>query len=224
MRNEIARRSTSLALAATLFLGVPTVALADEPASPAPASSSTGVAPTATAPSNKEVDAPESAGVAPAEAAPPNGGVAPSWPVDRPRPRRFVAMAPPTDGWGESELTVPPTRRSTFKMGGPTLGGRRDKAMAAAGGITMGVGLLTGLAGMYAGMANLDCEMILIFPGCKAHDQGVATASEAMMIGGLVTLVFGIPILVIGLKKRPAPSTLTSFAGEPAPSGWAWRF
>ncbi len=200
MRNQIARRSTSLALAATLFLGVPAVALADEPASPAPTSASTGVAP--------------------APAAPWSSGFAPYQPAYGPPARPYVTMASPPDGWGTSQLTQPPGLEShTYK---PRT--RRNKAMAAAGGIVMGTGFLTGLAGVYLGMGNLDCEMFLIFPSCHAHDQGVATASEAMMIGGLVTLVIGIPILVTGLKKRPAPSALTSFVGEPAPSGWAWRF
>lgn len=101
---------------------------------------------------------------------------------------------------------------------------RRNKPLAAAGGVTMGVGLLTTLAGIVVGARNLDCHREIIFPVCHASSEGVARAADGMMIGGAITLVVGIPILVMGLKKRHIPDNMASYVGEPTANGWRWKF
>lgn len=209
MDNHRARKPICLAFTAAFVLGVPTLAMADEPTPASPPAASTAVPQTLPAtPSTAVAQAPAAAPAASSE-------VDTTPPPPSPLGRSLLGSPPSPYGWTTSSFDEPLGYKPPM---------RRDKAMAAAGGVVMGTGLLTTVAGMFVGLKNIDCHTVFIFPSCQAHDQGVARAAEGMMIGGLVTLVVGIPILVVGLKKRPVPGALGSLAGEPAPSGWAWRF
>lgn len=102
---------------------------------------------------------------------------------------------------------------------------RRDKKTAGVGGAVMGTGFLTLIAGLVVLGENTECKaVLLIFPACHQKDAGVQQAAHGMMIGGAVTLLVGIPILVSGLRKRPVAASTASLAGHPTPGGWGWSF
>ena len=125
-----------------------------------------------------------------------------------------------------------PPRVTTEPAKPPRL--RRNIPMTIAGSTLMG----TGIAAIAAGYIVMDNNKVCTrrdspggvlsgFSSCGAtepHDPDVHGAAMGMMIGGAITLAVGIPLLVVGLRKRPVPPPVAALLGRPAPGGWAWTF
>ena len=58
----------------------------------------------------------------------------------------------------------------------------------------------------------------------RPRDSGLHDAAIGMMVGGALTVVLGIPLLVVGLRKRAVSPPVAALLGKPAPGGWAWSF
>lgn len=157
------------------------------------------------------------AGVTPPAAPPPassGGHRAP------PTPGLGWAGAPPAY-WAPSGAILP--KPVPFEDHTPPM--RRNPALAGAGGATMGAGLLTFFVGLGVQISNTQCETVLyVFPSCRQKDAGVDTAAKGTMIAGGLLFFTGLPILIVGLRKRPVSEEAASLVGHPTPNGWGWRF
>jgi hypothetical protein len=124
--------------------------------------------------------------------------------------------------------------QATTQPAGPSPSARRNVPMAVAGGALMGTGFATLVAGYFVMDNNKVCTQwsspggwLSGFKSCEAtapRDLGVQDAAFGMMIGGGMTLVVGIPLLIVGLRKEPVPPPVAALLGKPAPGGWAWSF
>ena len=125
-----------------------------------------------------------------------------------------------------SQDTAPPA--------GPSPRARRNVPMAIAGGVVMGVGLATFVTGIVVKENNMECARwdnaggwLSGFSWCaktRPRDSGLHDAAIGMMVGGALTVVLGIPLLVVGLRKRAVSPPVAALLGKPAPGGWAWSF
>jgi hypothetical protein len=111
---------------------------------------------------------------------------------------------------------------------------RRSVPMAVGGGAVMGVGFATFVAGYFVMDNNKVCAQhgspggwlsgISYCEATRPRDPGVLDAAIGMMIGGGLTLLVGVPLLVVGLQKKPVPPPVAALLGRPAPGGWGWSF
>lgn len=200
----------SATLLSSLVLCAPAIALAQSvPVAPPP------VAPTASA--------------APA-ALPPAAPVASAGPVAWQPTASFPFQAPP------SAAEIPPNAvevrpveassgddiESGSEEGPPR---RRRPGLIVAGASVMGTGLLISVVGLVAKNENKDCEPDARFlSSCGMFDRQIETATTAMLVGGLITLVAGIPMLIMGVKKRPVSAAQSAWVGQPTANGWSWKF
>lgn len=153
-------------------------------------------------------------------AAPPGYTYAPAPGYGYPPPPPGYGYAPaPGYAYGPPIDVAPKERRSSGMM---------------AGGIVMisvgGLGLIIGSA--LALSSGSSCSFD--FSGSCSRDTGAQTAGYGMMIGGIISVAVGIPLLVYGAKKVPvrpegAPAPAAALAtpawiGAPAGQGWQWKF
>lgn len=138
-----------------------------------------------------------------------------------------LAVSPALASADEPSQAMTQSARSSPRL-------RRSIPMAVTGSALMGTGLAT-LIGGYVVMDNNKMCVRRGSPGgwlggvswCaedQPRDSGVQGAAIGMMIGGAITLAVGIPLLIVGLRKKSVPPPVAALLGKPAPGGWAWSF
>lgn len=114
---------------------------------------------------------------------------------------------------------------------GPTAIGRQSPAALAGGATLVTLGGLSLLGGGLIGAAVLACSN----QQCGASNDNSNLAGSialGLVIGGLIGIAAGIPLIVYGAKRVPAAppgsalriDTRPSWAGAPGGTGWVWRF
>lgn len=140
----------------------------------------------------------------------PPPGYAPGYP-----PGYVPAYPPgygPPPGYGQPMIpVVPKERRSPGMMKGGIV-------VTSLGGLSLIVGATVALAA--------GCGFTIF--GCNP-DRSAQTAGYGMMIGGIIGVAVGIPLLVYGAKKVPINASTEATAaskwvGAPGGTGWTWAF
>ncbi len=96
---------------------------------------------------------------------------------------------------------------------------QQSPAAIAGGIVAVSIGSAFMLAGAVVGLGESSCSG----GTCDSNTPLVA----GLLVGSVVALGAGIPLLIYGTKKVPmttATSTLPAWAGAPAGRGWQWRF
>jgi hypothetical protein len=107
---------------------------------------------------------------------------------------------------------TPMERRSSGMMTGGIV-------LISAGGLGIIIGSTVALS------AGSSCTFD--FTGSCTRDTSAQTAGYGAMIGGIISLAVGIPLLVYGAKKVPARGDVpprAAWVGAPAGQGWQWKF
>ena len=97
---------------------------------------------------------------------------------------------------------------------------RRSPALMGVGIALTALGGAASIASLVVDLAGSQCS-----PGqvCTGVSSG---AVFGLLIGGVVGLGVGIPLLIYGAKEVPAGSisAVTPWVGAPGGAGWQWRF
>jgi hypothetical protein len=103
---------------------------------------------------------------------------------------------------------------------------RRSKGLMATGIVLTSLGGLSLFGGVLSGMAGSL--------GGRCYDNGSSCSTTAvlMIVGGVIGVAVGIPLIVYGGKRVPVdPSgeplqvnASPQWLGAPGGSGWIWRF
>lgn len=130
--------------------------------------------------------------------------------------------APPPPGYMYApqqamEPPVPKQRRSAGMMTGGIV-------LISAGGLATVIGAIVAL--------NASSQCTFDFTGTCTRNTGAETGGYGLMIGGLVGVAIGIPLLVYGSKKVPikadgapeAALAIPKWVGAPGGAGWQWKF
>lgn len=139
-----------------------------------------------------------------------------------PPPGYGYAPPPPGYMYAPQQMVEPPVpkeRRSSGMMGGGI-------ALVSAGGLAMAIGAVVALD------ASSHCDFSFSFDTVCHTDTAAQTAGYGVLIGGIVAVAVGIPLLVYGAKKVPvkadaAPAAalaIPKWVGAPGGAGWQWKF
>ncbi len=141
---------------------------------------------------------------------PPPGYGAPPGYYGAPPPGYAYAPAPGY-AYGPPPVDITPKeRRSSGMMAGGIV-------LLSAGGLGLVIGSIVAL--------SARCGFT-VFGGCNP-DTTAQSAGYGMMIGGVIGIAVGIPLLVYGAKKVPVKmdgAPATAWIGAPTASGWQWKF
>ncbi|MEP7119508.1 MAG: hypothetical protein ABJE95_01305 [Byssovorax sp.] len=105
---------------------------------------------------------------------------------------------------------------------------RRSVGMMVGGSVLIGVGGLVALIGSFATISASNSNFVCNGDVCTSS-RGGGAVGVGMLVGGLVGVAIGIPLLVYGAKKVPvnpaaAAPTAAKFIGAPGGAGWQWKF
>ena len=152
---------------------------------------------------------------------PPPGYAAPPGYYGAPPPG-YAYAPPPGYMYAPQQPTEPlvqKQRRSSGMMAGGIV-------LLSAGGLAMAIGAVVALS------VSSQCAFnFSIDSGCQT-DTSTQTTGYGMMIGGLIGVAVGIPLLVYGAKKVPvkaegapeAAFATPKWIGAPGGAGWQWKF
>jgi hypothetical protein len=105
---------------------------------------------------------------------------------------------------------------------------RRSVGMMVGGSVLIGVGGLVSIIGSFVALGNTSTSFTCSGDFCSSDSGSGGGAGVAMIVGGLVGVAVGIPLLVYGAKKVPvkaegAPAA-AKWIGAPGARGWQWQF
>jgi hypothetical protein len=108
---------------------------------------------------------------------------------------------------------------------------RRSSGMMTGGIVLISAGGLATIIGAFVAL-NASNQCTFDFTGNCTRNSGAEAGGYGLMVGGLVAVAVGIPLLVYGSKKIPikadgapeAALAIPKWVGAPGGAGWQWKF
>jgi hypothetical protein len=131
------------------------------------------------------------------------------------------AYAPPPGYMYAPQQPTQPLVQKERRSSGMMTGGI---VVLSAGGLAMAIG------GVMVAGASSHCTFNFDSPNFCTTDTSTQTTGYGILIGGIIGVAVGIPLLVYGAKKVPvkvdgAPEAATAkWVGAPGGAGWQWKF